>query len=201
MAEKHISVFNFKEVIKELKKADKISKKIANDVIKDVRSRAPSWVSQSVRTVYGIKAKDILPPKTEQGKGVAKIKFKGKTFKRLRMVYKGRLLTATHFNAGPKEIPKKKYKVKATIHKGQRKVLGKSVFLGSNKKKKKGGINENVGYIPFQRMTDKAYPIEAVRTVSLPQMIDNEQVNKEISKKLTIGIEKRFEHAKSRYWK
>lgn len=190
-----VSIDNLREVKKNLEEIGKVPEKITRATVSDIRSRAPAWVSQCVRGVYGISAKDLSKPDIKKGgpKKAGTVQVKGDTIESLLMIYRGRVLTPTHFGMTPRTLPKgKRYTVKAAVFKGRKKPLGHSVFLGSNK----GG-----GYIPFQRTTGKAYPIKAVKTLSLPQMIDNETVNAQIGIKLTEEIGKRFEHAKNRYWK
>lgn len=70
--------------------------------------------------------------------------------------------------------------------------MGSAVFLGSNR----GG-----GYIPFKRSSAKRYPVESVKTLSLPQMIDNPNVREQIEDKVNEELAKRLEHNISRFMK
>lgn len=63
--------------------------------------------------------------------------------------------------------------------------LGGSVFLGSNK---------GAGLIPFQREGDSRTPVKSIKTVSVPQMITNDQVAEHIQKNIDEGLAKRLEH-------
>ena len=125
--------------------------------------------------------------------------------------YEGRTLTLTHFNQQPKGIqtgrqskyiiapgregnnlsgskcttirPPKKYTVKATI-KGQREAMAPGTFIAAGK---------GDSILPFQRTSKSRSPIEAVRTLSVPQMISGRAENT-IQELLATNLEKRFEH-------
>ena len=83
--------------------------------------------------------------------------------------------------------------VNASIHKGQKKALGSDVFLGQSGSA--GTIQ-----IPFQREGVKRLPIKAVKTVSVPQMIDNENVNAAIYERIGVEGIKRLNHHVDRYF-
>ena len=128
----------------------------------------------------------------------------GKTLTGLIIKYEGELITPTHFNMKPvkpyksKTIKRKgkirkqrqRYSITAEIIKGQRKELHPDAFLGTNK----GG-----GYIPFRRRTNKAKPIDAIKSVSMPQMVRSEKVYPAISVKVNSELEKRLEHNMKRF--
>ena len=80
--------------------------------------------------------------------------------------------------------------ITAEIKKGQRKSLGSNVFLGGNS----GG-----GYIPFKRKGKSRYPIQAVKTVSVPQMVDNRTVSRAINRDINQMLEQRLEHNLNRF--
>lgn len=166
--------------------------KAISRTISDCKQRAPAQITKAVTAVYGIKAKEV----TEAGKAakrgaktVGSIKVKGVSMDNVQIVYKGRLLTPVHFSMTPKARPDngKRYKVKAGIFKGAKKVLGTSVFLAPS-----GAAGTT--QIPFKRATKKRLPIEAIRTVSVPQMITNERVAADISVKLDELLTTRLKH-------
>lgn len=167
----------------------------------DMKKRVPGWAGTAVTEVYNIKKQEVTPTKTGKPKKKAgTIRVEGATVSSVEITYTGRTLTPTHFGMRPKTLTKsakgkrrrKKSPVTAEIKKGQRKSLGSNVFLGSNR----GG-----GYIPFKRSGRKAYPIESVKTVSLPQMIDNPNVRETLTEKINKGLEERLEHNIRRYLK
>lgn len=124
--------------------------------------------------------------------------------------YKGRTLTPTHFNMSPKSQPTarqskllripgqalstsspvamvrppRKYSVKATILKGGRATMGRNTFVTAGN----GG-----SVLPFQRTGGGRLPIEAVRTLSVPQMISG-KAKDTIEELLSSNLQKRFEH-------
>ena len=174
----------------------------------DMKKRVPGWAGTAVTEVYNIKKQEVTP--TNSGKPKKKagtIRVEGATVSSVEITYTGRLLTPTHFGMKPRTLPKrtqskstnrkrktarKKTTITAEIKKGKKKSLGSNVFLGSNR----GG-----GYIPFKRSGRKAYPIESVKTLSLPQMIDNPNVRETLTEKINKGLKERLEHNIRRFIK
>ena len=181
--------------------------------VQDFTSRAPGWVSKAVRQHYGVDTAAIKAAGPSVKRGAGSVKAGGAAVDGAALQYKGRTLTPSHFNQGPKarpagqqnrfvrvpgqavhtargsEVamvrPPKKYTVKATIIKGSRVSLGPGTFIASGN----GGST-----LPFQRKDgSKRMPIEAVRTLSVPQMISGrakETVEATVAEKLGA----RFEH-------
>ena len=187
-----LKVTNLAKLVDELKDVNKDIDKALGRTIADCKTRGPAQVTKAVTAVYGIKSSDVTAAgKAAKGgaKTVGSIKVKGVTVDSVQLVYKGRLLTPTHFSMTPKKRPEtgKKYKVKAAIFKGQKKVLGSSVFLAASGA---AGTTE----IPFKRETKKRLPIQAIRTVSIPQMITNEKVSEDIKARMDDLLTKRLQH-------
>lgn len=172
--------------MKKVAKAQENGAKAVQATCREFKTRAPAWISKAVTEYYTIKKKDI----TEAKKGasvVGKTKVVGVAVDKVVINYKGRVLTPTHFRMTPKERPAagRKYKIKTTIRKGQKKTLGPRAFLGGT-----GGTNQ----IPFQRVSDSRLPIKAIKTLSVPQMLTNEEVAKKINENIDEGMAKRLEH-------
>lgn len=184
---------NAAQVLGQLKELNKDSEKVIQSTMKDIAGRAPAWVSQEVTKVYGIKKAEIKGNATKGSAGT--VKLSGTVVDSYTLVYKGRVLTPTHFGMTPKMRPEggRKYTVKASIFKGQKKPLGSSVFLGQS------GA-EGTAAIPFKREGAKRLPIQAVKTLSIPQMIDNEQVNAAIYARIGEEGIKRLNHHVDRYF-
>lgn len=187
-----VKVPNFAKLVGNLKALNKDVDKAISRTISDCKTRAPAQVTKAVTAVYGIKSGEVTAAgKTAKGsaKTVGSIKVKGVAVDSVQLTYTGRLLTPTHFSMTPKKRPEagKKYKVKAAVFKGQKKVLGSGVFLAPSGS---AGTIE----IPFKRTTKKRYPIEAVKTVSIPQMITNETVAADIQTRIDELLAKRLEH-------
>jgi hypothetical protein len=176
-----------KQVVKKFNGFQKDAETVLQRTVADFKSRAPAWVSAAVSETYGISKKEVKGAFTGAKKTAGSISAGGKQIDCIGLVYSGRVLTPLRFKMKPTKRPvrNRPYQVSAEIFKGQRKVLGSDIFLGSNK----GG-----GYIPFQRKGDSRLPIESKKTVSIPQMIGNAQVEAQIRTNIDEGLSKRVEH-------
>ena len=151
------------------------------------------------------------------------IKVAGRTVDTVRIIYKGRVLTPVRFGMTPK-TPRASYTLKTEITKGGKKTLGKvkkltkkqrqnigrnftrqgqrssnksPVMLMSTGNAHAGGTN----FIPFQRVSHRRNDLKAIKTLSVPQMVSNPQVEKNIYSKISKELGKRFEHYTERYFK
>ena len=182
----------FSKLVGSLKDMNKDVDKAIARTISDCKQRGPAQVTKAVTAVYGIKAGEVTAAGKAAKAGaktVGSIKVSGVNVDSVQLIYKGRVLTPTHFSMTPKKraAPGKKYTVKAAIFKGQKKALGSNVFLAASGA---AGTTE----IPFKRTTEKRLPIEAVKTVSIPQMITNEKVSADIQASMDELLEKRLKH-------
>lgn len=214
----------YQQTIKELEKMQKAPKKVIDRTVKDFKQRGPSWVAQEVVKFYNIKKSDITPAKTgkaSNGKSAGSIKVEGETINSMSLIYRGRVLTPVRFSMTPK-APKASYTLKAQIMKGEKKTLGKVKKLtkkqrknigknftqqgtrSSNKSpimlmhtgnKQEGGTN----YIPFQRQSKDRNDLKAIKTISMPQMISNPKVEKEVYAAISDKLGKRFDHYTDQY--
>lgn len=178
---------NLQEVRKNLENIKAAGEKAVKRTVSDIRSRAPGWVSQEVAAVYGIKKGEINP--AGKGAKAGSISVRGETIDNLQLVYSGRVLTPTHFGMTPRSRPAsqpggrpRKYTVKAAVFKGQKKTLGSNVFLGGS------------ASIPFKRVGSGRLPIKAVKTLSVPQMVDSDRVMPQVEKRLNEEIGKRLDN-------
>ena len=136
------------------------------------------------------------------------------------LIYTGNPLTPLHFSMTPKRpaaltdkkraIPgegvnakggaalnvamarvRKKYSITLQIKKGKKERLrgkyGTPPFIAP-------AASGSATMIPFQRSPAGKYPVTAIHTLSVPQMIDNETVNANIYKKLNDETAKRLQH-------
>lgn len=203
---------NYKEIMKQLDKQKEAPKKVLKALSSDAKKRVPGWVSTEITKTYGIKKTDI------SGKKVGDVKVQGDVIKNMKVVYTGRPLTHTHFSMSPK-TPKEggSYTLKATVVKGQRATLGKVKKLT---KKQRADLAKNFTrsgtqrsnhspimliranggqYLPFQRKSKKRDDIEAIKTVSLPQMVSSERTAEDIHRAINEGLGKRLDHHMERY--
>lgn len=206
-----IQTFNMETIAKQLAKNADQAEKALKATGNDMRKRVPGMAASEVTEVYNIKKKEITPaskPKAgaKPKKMAGSIKLAGQTVSSVTIEYTGRTLTPTHFAMKPKTRranPKRKHRkrtrpapkkeITAEIKNGQRKSLGPHVFLGGN---------GSGGYIPFERKgPGRKADLEAIRTVSMPQMIDNPKVREEITEKVNVLLEKRLKHNIERFIK
>lgn len=182
-----ITIRGYDDIIKSINNMRAQSEKAIQRTISDFKTRAPSWISQEICKEYNIKKKDV----NEHKKGVknqGQIKVKGTKIDNIEIIYQGRVLTPTHFGMKPAGRQDKPYQVTVQItKKGGRKVLGTNVFLASS-----GGAD--TAQIPFQRRGKARTPIDAVKTLSVPQMISNADVSSNIQKRINEEMKKRLEH-------
>lgn len=197
------------DIVKRLQKLEDGGKVAIKRTVSDFSTRAPAWVSKSIREHYGVDKAAINEAGPRKKKG-STIKVAGINVDGATLEYKGRTLTPVHFNMTPKKRPTaqqgkqikipgqliagagevamvrppKKYTVKATIIRGQRASLPPGTFIASGN----GGST-----LPFQRKTAARSPIEAVRTLSVPQMIDG-RARSTIQSTISEKLGARFEH-------
>ena len=160
-------------------------------------------------------------------KQAASIKISGDTIDTFTMIYLGRPLTPLHFGMSPKKpasliknqrlVPgeglklksgkvadvamahqRKAYNIKLTIKKGHPTELrGKYPTPPFIAPATKGSTT----MIPFQRTPGGKYKVEAIHTLSVPQMIDNPEVNAAIYEDLVKYATTRISHHTSRFMK
>ena len=204
-----ISMLGGDEIVKRLRKLEKGGENAIKRTVSDFSSRAPAWVSKGIRQHYGVDTGAIKKAGPKR-RGSASTSVAGHAVAGAALVYEGETLTPTHFGMSPKQRPTalqgdrirvpgaaikgagdvamvrppKKYSVKATIIKGQRTSLGDGTFINEGN----GGVA-----LPFQRKGAGRMPIEVVRTLSVPQMIDG-RANNTIKENVSTELEKRFAH-------
>lgn len=213
-----IKLTNLPQVVKQLQGIQRGGEEAIERTVKDFRGRAPAWVSRAVRKYYGIPAKEISP-KTKKDvenkvKKAGQIYSRGKTLSTMAIVYYGRVLTPARFNMQPK-LPNKTYSIKVTIQKGRRRRLGGKKALTKAQKtnigrnfthqgkrnrrkypillKYTGAKGEGkIPYIPMRLLPNDKWHV--IRSVSLPQMVENKRVQEEIYKEVDANLSKRLEH-------
>ena len=207
-----MAIKNYQGIKKKLDEKKKGPQKVMRAMYSDAKKRVPGWVATEVSKTYGVKKTEIT------GKKIGDVKMKGKDVRKLKVIYTGRPLTHTHFSMSPK-VPKEGggYTLKATIVKGQRATLGKvkkltkkqraalaKNFTGSGTKSSDHSpimlMRANGGqYLPFQRKSPNRNDIDAIKTVSLPQMVSSERTEKGIQTAIADGLGKRLDHHMKRY--
>ncbi len=180
------------DIIKRIKRLEDGGEKVIQRTVSDFSSRAPGWISKGIRQHYGVDAAAIKEAARRPKRGGTSISVTGKVIDGIVITYVGRRLTLSHFKMSPKQPPgvqnkkglvpggainpikkvgpyqvaavsiPKRYKVKATIIKGQRITMSPGTFINSA-----GGP-----MLAFQRRGKERTPIEVIKTLSVPQMID-----------------------------
>lgn len=206
-----ISIKGNDDIVRRWKKLKTGGEKALERTASDFASRAPGWISKAIRQNYGVDTAAIKDAagKPKRGKISAAdgIAVDGCT-----ITYKGRTLTPVHFKMSPTAPPDTKqnkisripgqgiadgspvammyqphrYKVKATIVKGQRITFGQNTFLA------KAGKSDDATYIPWQRSGD-GRAASPIHTLSVPQMIDG-RARSQIEKTIEENVAKRFEN-------
>lgn len=188
-----VKIPNFTKMIGNLQALNKDIDKAIGRTIADCRTRGPAQVTKAVTAVYGINSGEVTAAGKEAkggAKTIGSIKVSGVKIDSVQLIYKGRLLTPTHFSMTPKKRPEggKKYTVKAAVFKGKKKVLGTGVFLAPAAKKEGSTI------IPWKRTTEKRTPLHVIKAISVPQMITNENVNEDIKVRMDELLATRLQH-------
>lgn len=201
---------NYNLLQKQLEQMKKAPATVLKRTVSDMQTRVPKWVAAEVSKAYGVKKAEINNNK------IGKVKVEGNTVSTVKIKYTGRVLTPTHFGMSPTVPGQNAYTLKATIIKGQRATLGKvkkltkkqRAALGKNFTKSgtrnsdhspimlmRTGTNnpDKTPYIPFQRKSTRRSDVEAIKTLSLPQMVSSERTAPNITKAINEGLGKRLE--------
>lgn len=200
---------NYQALIRELESTQDKAKTVIQRTIADAKGRGPGWIASGVTERYGIKKKEIP---TKAGSAAAgELRTKGDAVKELQLIYTGRMLTLTHFGMTP-TAPRPTYTLKASVLKGQKVVLGQKKKLTKKQLQNIGRNFTRQGtrnspsspimlmptgstYIPFQRKSQARNDLEAIKAISLPQMVTdgkNGPLRAEAAQKFNDGLEKRF---------
>ena len=83
--------------------------------------------------------------------------------------------------------------ISAEIIKGQRKILGSSLFLA------KSGTAEGTPMIPFQRRGKARTPIDVFKTLSVPQMLTGDLARPELEACIVEVMNERYTHNINRH--
>lgn len=183
-SKKSVSVKGITNAFKNLEKKQSDAAKTLNAVCGAMRRGLPGKIADNVVTQYNIKKSEVMPGKARRLKSgklqrKAGASFvKAKTIDSVEIVYYGRRLTPTHFDMKPNKL---KYKGRKGKKKVVREPIMATIKSGQTKRIHKRAFLVNVGNgvaIPFKQINRKSRKIEPIKTVSLPQMVQNEAVTK-----------------------
>lgn len=203
-----VSLSGGSEVVKRLRKLQDGGEVAIKRTISDFASRGPGWVSQGIRRHYGVDKAAIEDAQKRPKRGRTSIRVSGLSVDGVTLEYKGRTLTPIHFKINYTElhpngleekwipIPGQKirrdenphtkkagqdiamvrqpkpYRVSAIIIKGKRQKMEKGTYLAPAKKGKSTPI------IPYQKTPDGKSSVQAIHTLSVPQMIEGKNGEK-----------------------
>lgn len=164
--------------------------KAFDGAMNDVRTALNKKIAKTVSGIYNVSEQDVREigneaKKTQESIGSTQIK--GIQLHGLRLVYRGRRLTPPGLSMNIVDREDKKIRVYAEILRGQRKMIkGKyetPIFFAPQKQ----GV-----LLPWQRVGKKKLPVYAIKTVSIPQMIENKEASKIIDEEKTKLILEKF---------
>lgn len=224
MSSVQAQIQNYDKLKSTIAKIKEQSARAERSAVKDMKSRAPGWIASAVTEQYNIKKSEITPASKSSKKPQKKagsISISGDTIETLTFTYQGRRLTPTHFGMTPKKpagrlkvksltpggafqvtrkggsdvvfaSQPKPYQITMEVHKGQRKTLsGKYAPAPFLAPANKGSST----IIPFQRTGgDGKYAVEAIKTTSVPQMVQNEVVAEVFLARINEVLEDRLQH-------
>ena len=189
-----------KEVYKDLK-ADQ--KKKMGLVMRDLRRDVPATVAKAVSKRYNIKTSEMKPPAVKvnvdkngnkyKSKKAVDVRVDGEDLESMAVVYRGRRLTVQRFNMNPKKPAnftgrpghrkRAKKDIQATVLRGKRssvKMNGHRTFIANVR-----GVNQAVHAKEGDRRIDFI-----AKTLSVPIMVDNNEVRKDINKGINETVSK-----------
>lgn len=189
-----IKLHDIADLVSWLETQGKAGEKAASYTIKDIKSRAPSWIAAEVSSEYNIKKSEITPARNEESKNkkAVSINTSGETLETVKIVYRGRTLTPIHFSMTPYKRPKRKkeYIISQEVIKGNRKeIKGKTNWSKPFLAPVEAGSDK---YIVFQRKGRRRTKMYSVHSLSVPQMIGNEQVMNKIDARMAEETTKRL---------
>lgn len=213
-----VEVKNLEEVLSGLDQRKAYVAKAVNSTCREFKTRAPGWISKAVTAEYTIKAGDVRGA-FSRARNVGAISLGGVRLDDIRLEYSGRVLTFSHFRYTPKRPPA--LAKKRALIPGQATSAGRPVVWASTRRKKAISVEVHKGQkktltgrypttpfiasmkgspmMPFQRRNDSRSSAVSLRTVSVPQMIMNENVANDINERIGTELAKRLEHHLERY--
>lgn len=193
-----VDVANYDQVCKELREVPKdLAKGVRRVNIRLAKSGVNTIVRNEVTRVYNIKKGDLNSESARHYDQVQTISLAGVAIPFFNVTYTGRMLTPKHFGMTPKARPGntppyvfgrkggRNYRVRwKPFRAGGREVLtadsGMPAFLAS----------ANNAELAFARLGSTPMPIEAIKRLSVPIMIENEKVSPQIQSEIEKRIEK-----------
>ena len=198
------------KVIHEIKNIEDTAQAVLSRTISDVKTRGPGWIAQGVANRYGIKRSEV-----SKVNGIGRLDISQDRRHHLQLKYSGRPLTLSHFGMTPKTPSPNGYTMKAKVYKirpetiskvkkltkKQRAALAKNFTRTGSQNSPKSPImlmRANGGqYLPFQRKSTNRKDIEAIKSLSLPQMVTEGKdgpLHREVNLVFGNKLQDRFDH-------
>ena len=172
-------------------------------VMRDLRRDVPAAVANAVSKRYNLKTSEMKPPAVKvnvdkdgnkyKSKKAVDVRVDGEDLSSMAIVYRGRRLTVQRFSMNPKKPvgftgrkghrKRAKKDIQATILKGRRsnvRMDGHRTFVANVR-----GVNQAVHAKNGDRRIDFI-----AKTLSVPIMVDNEEVRKDINKGISQRVDK-----------
>lgn len=172
-------------------------------VMRDLRRDVPAAVANAVSKRYNLKTSEMKPPAVKvnvdkdgnkyKSKKAVDVRVDGEDLSSMAIVYRGRRLTVQRFSMNPKKPvgftgrkghrKRAKKDLQATILKGRRsnvRMDGHRTFVANIR-----GVNQAVHAKNGDRRIDFI-----AKTLSVPIMVDNEEVRKGINKGISQRVDK-----------
>lgn len=207
-----------KALARKLEKLNDKGRVALKSTVSDFASRGPGWIKKGIKEHYGVDEAAIKESKPWVKRGGARVAAGGTYVDGVQLIYRGRTLTPTHFKQRPQHpagrtkeyvrlpgtiLPEakgayamvhlpKKQKITAEVIKGSRKALPSDAFITTGRGDKA---------LPYQRQGGpRSRSIEAVRTLSVPQMISGKS-KAAVDEMIAKNMEERLEHHVERVMK
>lgn len=183
----------------ELKGFEKEVVTAARFALNRTMSHVMTVTGREVSKVYNIKVSEIkLPSNRKEGKtAIVRIFLKMPEPNDLSasIEYSGRTLTMMHFGIKPQEkFPPPKKNTPERPVKVKIKKVGGYKKINTNPKPFVFMFPTNKNLNVWRRTGKKFYPVEPLRTLSVPQMITNAEIQEKIAKAAEEMLGKRLEH-------
>lgn len=193
-----VSLKDAKELTQHLGNLKKNLAVVEQRAFRDMNSRGPTQVAKAVTSKYNIKAAEVKPGGKVKMAGGTIARTGGSTVADWSISYKGRLLTTYgRFSVTPKNpTPGRAYRLKATIKKKNKKEIGhwKRPWSEGGKYSQESPYFAGQGQLAGFVTRRKGRKLQVFRTLSIPQMVANEEVSQQAIENLQELAQKRIDH-------
>ena len=181
---------DYAPLIREMRGIKNVGENIIKHTISDMRTKAPTKMGIAVRAVYNVSPGAVsLGKKSKKGKRIGGLRLKGSNLESIQFKFFGRRLIPTKeiFSLEAKQPSKKglPFQMTATVEKGRTEKLPKDAFVTTNRWNRT---------LPYQRLSSDRLSLKPIKTISLPEMIDDTRVRQPAQAAIDAEIEARIKH-------